>query len=89
MSLPLAGTIEVQIRRFVAGLIDIDDLENWTLMHAWNVHKLGNPRAERLTHLIQELALLVNGGTLSEDEARGVLADRIHDATPSDGESGK
>jgi hypothetical protein len=77
MSIPPAGTIDEQIHRFVSGVIDLDELEDWTLLHAWNVHATVDPHALRLTRIVQELALAVNNGAISEDDARSVLGDDV------------
>jgi hypothetical protein len=77
MSLQLADRIDEQIRRFLSGHVDLDELEDWTLLHAWNVHKSGDLRAERLTNIVQELAMAVNEGTLSEGDARPPLSEAL------------
>ncbi len=45
--------IREQLTKLLDGQLSLDDFEDWFLPYSWNIHKQGNPAAQRLAYAIE------------------------------------
>lgn len=74
----------VEIRSHLASLLSgdesLDAFEDWFVQHSWNVHKQGDPEAERLSYWIDLRLAEHSSGHLPEDALLREFRDLLNPA---------
>jgi hypothetical protein len=77
-----ADDIRAQVARYLAGEIQLDDLEDWIAQRTWNVHATGNEDCQRLAYAIEARLAEHSSGHLDEAALRKELAPLVTSYTP-------
>ncbi|MFZ0594314.1 MAG: hypothetical protein WAM39_27925 [Bryobacteraceae bacterium] len=74
----------IEIRRHLVSLLSgeesLDAFEDWFALHSWNVHKQGDPEAERLSYWIDLRLAEHSSGHLPEDALLREFRDLLNSA---------
>src|SRR4051812_32498109 len=73
----LTGEVQDQIRRFVDGLVDADDLSDWLDANAGAIHASGDDALVRLVGLTFSLLEDVFQGHRTRESAAAILSDEL------------
>ena len=78
----LATDVREQIRRYVVGAVDADDLSDWLDTHAQQIHDSGNSELRQLADLTHSLLEDVVQGLRTEADAQHTLTMRVPSEAP-------
>ena len=78
----LTADVQEQIRRYVVGVVDGDDLSDWLDAHAQQIHDSGDVELRRIADLTHSLLEDVYQNLRTNDEARLLLAPHILGKVP-------
>ncbi len=78
----LTTDVQEQIRRYVVGAVDADDLSEWLDAHAQQIHDGGDSQLRGLTDLTHSLLEDVFQGVRTDDDARLTLGMQTPSAVP-------
>lgn len=78
-----ASQIRNELAMSLAGILPLDDFEDWFVQNTWNIQNTGSKAAEVLTFAIEELLSEYTSGHISEDKLRKELELVLHAETKS------
>lgn len=78
-----ASQIRNELAISLAGILPLDDFEDWFVQNTWNIQNTGSRAAEVLTFAIEELLSEYTSGHISEDKLRKELEQVLHAETKS------
>lgn len=76
-----ASQIRNELAFSLAGVIPLDEFEDWFVQNTWNIQNTGSKAAEVLTFAIEELLSEYTSGHISEDKLRQELSQVVHAET--------
>jgi hypothetical protein len=68
-----ASQIKSELAFYLAGVLSLDNFEDWFVLQTWNVGKAGSKAAEVLTSEIESQLSEYSSGYISEKQLRDVL----------------
>lgn len=68
-----ASQIKMELAVYLAGVISLDDFQDWVALRTWNVSNSGSKAAEVLTFAIEELMSEYTSEHIPENELRDEL----------------
>jgi hypothetical protein len=76
-----ASQIRNELAFYLAGVLPLDDFEDWFVPNTWNVQNTGSKAAEVLTFAIEELLSEYTGAHIPENKLREDLMRILHAET--------
>lgn len=76
-----SSQIRNELAFVVAGILPLDDFEDWFVQNTWNVHNTGSKAAEVLTFAIEEALSEYTSGHISESKLRQELESVLQSET--------
>ena len=78
-----ASQIRNELAMSLAGILPLDDFEDWFVQNTWNIQNTGSKAAEVLTFAIEELLSEYTSGHIPENRLREELAQVLQAETKS------
>jgi hypothetical protein len=78
-----ASQIRNELAMSLAGILPLDDFEDWFVQNTWNIQNTGSKAAEVLTFAIEELFSEYTSSHISEDKLRVELQQVLNAETMS------
>ncbi len=78
-----ASQIRNELAISLAGILPLDEFEDWLVQNTWNIRNTGSKAAEVLTFAIEELLSEYTSAHISEDKLREELELVLHAETKS------
>ena len=76
-----ASQIRNELAFYIAGILSLDDFENWFALNTWNVENAGSKAAEVLTYALEESLSEYTSGHIPEKKLREELNEILHAET--------
>jgi hypothetical protein len=76
-----ASQIRNELAFSLAGILPLDDFEDWFVQNTWNIQNTGSKAAEVLTFAIEELLSEYTSGHIPEKKLREDLMQILHAET--------
>jgi hypothetical protein len=76
-----ASQIRNELTFFLAGIISLDEFEDWLVQNTWNIQNTGSKAAEVLTFAIEELLSEYTSGHIPAIRMREELSRTLHAET--------